>query len=136
MSSISGTYPISVGGLSFSSAPANDSFASIQFAKFNDLNPIAFAQIAEGAGTGGAATGFLEYVNYQYSNLTTIPIENVRCIGSVYSTTDGVLTVNTVNIDAPTNGLAGYCNLGFIFTNSSNQGVTPTEIDAIIFVSP
>jgi hypothetical protein len=132
------TSAITTAGLSFENTPANGSFSSIQFAKLANLNPGIFTAIDAGAGVGGTATGFLEYVNYRYSNLATLPpsaIANVRCIGSVYSTTDGVLTLNTINIDVPSNGLVGYCNLGMIFTNSSNIDVLPTEIDLIVFVS-
>lgn len=137
MSSISGTYPISVGGLSFSSAPANDSFASIQVVRFANRNPDAFDAVPANSGVGNTAGVFIQYLNYQYSNLTTPPpIGNITAVGNCSATDAGILVINYVNAIDPTNGEDGYCDLEIAITNTSDADVTPTNINVFIFVAP
>jgi hypothetical protein len=137
MSSISGTYPISVGGLSFSSALANDSFSSIQVVSLRNLNPAVFTAVDAGAGVGATAPAFFQYLNYQYSNLANPPpFGNITAIGNCSATDDGILIVNYVDALVATNGLAGYCDLEIAITNTSNANITPTNFDVFIFVKP
>jgi len=137
MSSISGTYPISVGGLSFSSALANDSFASIQVVRITDLNPTAFTAVPASSGVGDVAGVFFQYRNYQYSNLATPPpFGNITAIGNCSATTDGILLVNYANPLVASNGLAGYCDIEIAVTNTSNADITPTNFNVVLFVIP
>jgi hypothetical protein len=135
-SSVDGT-SLATESVSFSNAPANAQFSSIQFVSLTNLNTAAFTAIPTNAGVGAVDAEFITYLNYQYSNQATPPpTSNIKAFGNVSATTDGVLLVNYVDALAPSNGLAGYCNLELAITNTSSINITPTNIDVFLFVAP
>lgn len=111
--------------LTFSGSGSINSFFIYNITPGSDAVPA-------GSGVDGTAAVDIVTTNVQFSTAAGASWSTLCAFGNLISTSGGTLTINIIQISAPTNGLDGYCDITVYYTNTTSTSIYPVNTQILL----